>query len=132
MKKHHVVLSCLVVSLTAMMMFVSCATDNSSAPTAPADSAADLGNYAHMSSGSTVVGGQQYNWMISSGSFMYGQWFYAEVNQQNGAGLEPGDGQVNVQMTDVQFVFTGLPSDVRVCQDSCQLIRYTPCPGSQS
>ena len=43
---------------------------------------------------------------------MYGAWVYAEVNQQQSTGLEPGEGQMNVQLQDVQFVFSGLPSAV--------------------
>ena len=56
MKKHLVLLSCLAVSLAAIMILVSCSSDNSGNPAAPAGSAADPGNYAHMNGGSTLVG----------------------------------------------------------------------------
>lgn len=66
-----------------------------------------------MQDGSTVVDGQQINWVVSEwGSFPYAYWMYVEVNQQDAIGKQPGDNQVPVTLGNVELHFRHLPSEV--------------------
>lgn len=68
----------LIITLIGCQMFER----HAQSPTTPAtgDSSA-LTNYAQMEGGSTVVDGQQINWVVSEwGSFPYRNWVYVEVN----------------------------------------------------
>lgn len=66
-----------------------------------------------MQDGSTVVDGQQINWVVSEwGSFPYGQWMYLEVNQQDAIGKQPGEHQVPITLRNVVLHFSELPNEV--------------------
>jgi len=94
----------------SMITMIACSTsDDKGSPTGPAGSAADLAQYAQMENGSVIVGSGQLNWLFSGGSY---SWMYAEVNQQNGIGLAPGEGQVDVTLQNVEFRFTNLAAGV--------------------
>jgi hypothetical protein len=86
-------------------------------PTAPHTQGGDrsvLSNYAQMEGGSTVVDGQQLNWVISDwGTLPYNQWMYLEVNEQDAIGKAPGDHQIPVTLGNVVLSFSGLPAAVR-------------------
>ncbi len=81
-------------------------------PTMPGTEGVIAINYAQMEDGSTVVDGQQINWMVSEyGSIPYEHWMYIEVNQQNAIGQPPGTHQVPVALGKVIVHFHDLPGD---------------------
>jgi hypothetical protein len=118
MKTMKVISIISVVVLVTMGLLTACSdSDSSFNPVSSSGDAALLGNYSQMNDGSTVVkiGGQEYqvNMAVSNGGKVeYNNWMYVEINQQKGAGLDPGVNQVPVQVQNVQVAFTGLSADV--------------------
>jgi hypothetical protein len=82
-------------------------------PTMPGGNSVTLSNYTQMADGALVMDGQQLNMVVNEwGALPYGNWMYLEINQQEGPGKQPGDGQIPVTLGNVGLNFSGLASDI--------------------
>jgi len=103
------------ICLPLCLMLFACQRDYN--PIAPDPAVAARGNYAQMLGGSKVVAvngvPHQLNLLLSQWpAFPYGNWIYAEINEQRGQDYAPGEHQVPVHLRDVTFTFTGLPAEI--------------------
>jgi hypothetical protein len=98
-----------IVGFLIMIGLVSC--DNTG-NTLTAPGGVDVVNCAQMPGLSVVatVNGEQhqFNFAVSDQpTYLFGQWFYAEINEQSSVGNVPGVDQIPVNLANVVFTFKG-------------------------
>jgi hypothetical protein len=107
-----------IVMFTLTMVVIACNhSGKKNAPSSPISDESEVINYAQLPEGSIIVNvnGEQHqiNFVISDWySFPYGEWIYAEINEQSSVGKEPGVDQIPVVLNNVVFTFSGLPSEI--------------------
>ena len=114
-RRHQMVVGLIGAGMALMLGATSCERDATETPTA-ADATAG-GNYAQRGGGSTTfdVNGATHQLNVAPGAwsgFPFGEWWYLEINQQERAGLRPGQRQEAVTLLNPTLTLENLPDGV--------------------
>ena len=114
--KHSIMIGMLAVSLGAVV-FYGCNKDGGENATTAVETSTETGSYMQTKGGSTVftLDGATYQLNFAVGawtSFPFGEWWYVELNQQQGEGKAPGQKQVPVMLTNPVLSLDGVPTGV--------------------